>query len=299
MAQQERTLTTVMTRRMPDFGNAMRSARRISRKNPTMAAGIVIIIVMILVAIFASLLFTSNPKALDIPERLTGPSSEHWFGTDNVGRDVYSRTIYGTRVSLTVGFSVAVVAMIISSAIGLVTGYYRKADLVVMRLMDGLMSIPGVLLAIALMALLGGSVQNVIIALSVVETPRAVRLVRGSVLTLREQMYVDAARAMGAPTYRILGLHILPNTFAPLMVQGTYIMASAVLTEAYLSFLGAGPPPDVSSWGNVMAQGRNFITAAIWIIFFPGLFLTALVLAINVAGDGLRDTLDPRLRRRM
>ena len=298
MAQQQ-TLSGVITRRISGTGSLIRRARRGSRRNPTMAAGLFVIFLLVLVAIFAPLLFTDNPKALAPSERLLGPSSENWFGTDHVGRDVYSRTIFGARVSMTVGFSVAIIAMAASSVIGLVAGYYRLADKTIMRVMDGLMSIPGILLAIALMALLGGSVQNVIIALCVVETPRAVRIVRGAVLTLREQMYVDAARAMGAPTYRILALHILPNTLAPLVVQATFICAAAILNEAYLSFLGAGPPPDVSSWGNVMAAGQNFITAAIWIIFFPGLFLTLTILAINVAGDGLRDTLDPRLRRRM
>ena len=202
-------------------------------------------------------------------------------------------------MSIIVGFSTAGISIVAASIIGLFAGYYRHADMVIMRVMDGLMSIPSILLAIALMALMGGSVQNVIIALCIVETPRAVRLVRGSVLVLKEQMFIDAARAMGVPTYRILSRHILPNSFAPLIVQGTFICAAAILVEAYLSFVGAGPPPDVPTWGNIMAEGRNYISRAVWVIFFPGLFLTITVVGINIAGDGLRDNLDPRLRRRM
>ena len=272
---------------------------RFTRRNPTMMAGVGIVVIIIFLALFASRLWTSDPKRPDPINRFIPPGSEHWFGTDNIGRDVYSRTIYGTRISLIVGFGVASIAIAASSVIGLLAGYSRGFDSVIMRFMDGLMSIPSVLLAMALMALLGGSVQNVIIALTVVETPRAVRIVRAAVFSIREQMYVDAARALGVPTWRILALHIYPNTFAPLIVQATYICALAVLVEAYLSFLGAGAPPEVPTWGNVMAEGRNFISRAVWIIFFPGVFLTLTVLGINLAGDGLRDNLDPKLRRRM
>ena len=271
----------------------------LTKRNPTMMGGIAIVLIMAVLSILAPLLNTIDPKEIDPRNRFISPSLDTWFGSDNVGRDVYSRTIYGTRVSLFVGVAVAVIATFSAAMIGVVSGYYRKVDAVLMRVMDGLMSIPSVLLAMALMALLGGSVQNVIIALCVVETPRAVRIVRSSVLSIREQMFVDAARALGTSPFRILYLHILPNTLAPLIVQATYIGASAVLVEAYLSFLGAGPPPDVPSWGNIMAEGRNYIRRAVWVIFFPGMFLTLTVLGINLAGDGLRDNLDPRLRRRM
>ncbi len=271
----------------------------LTKRNPTMMGGIAIVLVMAVLSILAPLLNTIDPKEIDPRNRFLSPSMDTWFGSDNVGRDVYSRTIYGTRVSLIVGAAVAVIATFSAAMIGVLSGYYRKVDAVLMRVMDGLMSIPSVLLAMALMALLGGSVQNVIIALCVVEAPRAVRIVRASVLSLREQMFVDAARALGTSPIRILYLHILPNTLAPLIVQATYIGASAVLVEAYLSFLGAGPPPDVPSWGNIMAEGRNYIRRAVWVIFFPGVFLTLTVLGINLAGDGLRDNLDPRLRRRM
>ena len=273
-----------------------------------MMLGIAIVLFMSSVALFAPLLFTGNPKAVDprnrfippdLPSISGAPNITHWFGSDNIGRDVWTRTIYGARVSMIVAGAVSTISISFAILIGLVAGYYRKADAGIMRIMDGLMSIPSVLLAMALMALLGGSVQNVIIAITVVETPRAVRVVRASVLTLREQMFVDAARALGAQPQRILALHIFPNLVVPLIVHATFVAAAAVLVEAYLSFLGAGPPPDVPSWGNIMAEGRNYISRAVWIIFFPGIFLTLTVLGINLAGDGLRDTLDPKLKRRM
>ncbi len=280
-------------------GSLLTSLRRVSARNPTMVAGIAVVVLMLLIAICAPLIASSDAGDVDPFNRFAEPQSGFWFGTDNLGRDVFSRTIFGTRISLTVGLSVALVSLINAILIGLPSGYYPKVDTVIMRLMDGLMSIPSVLLAMAMMALLGGSMQNVIIALTVVETPRAVRVVRSSVLSLREQMFVDAARAVGVPPYRILARYILPNTMAPLIIQATFICAAAILTEAYLSFLGAGPPPEIPSWGNVMAEGRNFISRAVWVIFFPGLFLTITVLGVNLAGDGLRDSLDPKLRRRM
>jgi peptide/nickel transport system permease protein len=270
-----------------------------SRRNPTMVGGVVVVLIMALIALFAPLLTSADPKYLDPFKRFSEPGSEFWFGTDNLGRDIYARTIYGTRISLTVGFSVAIVTLFTAVGIGLPAGYYPKLDAVIMRIMDGLMSIPSILLAIALAALLGGSMQNVIIALTVVETPRSVRVVRSSVLSLREQMFVDAARAVGVPPPRILIRYILPNTMAPLIINSTAICAAAILTEAGLSFLGAGLPEEVPSWGNVMAAGRNYISSAVWVIFFPGLFLTITVLGVNLAGDGLRDSLDPKLRRRM
>ena len=276
-----------------------RNAAYQTRRNPTMAGGIVVVMIMALIALFAPLLTTIDPTYVDPFSRFTEPGDEFWFGTDNLGRDVYSRTIYGARISLTVGFSVAIFTLFTAICIGLPAGYYRKLDAVIMRIMDGLMSIPSILLAIALAALLGGSMQNVIIALTVVETPRSVRVVRSSVLSLREQMFVDAARATGVPPLRILVRYILPNTMAPLIINSTAICAAAILTEAGLSFLGAGLPEEVPSWGNVMAAGRNYISSAVWVIFFPGLFLTITVLGVNLAGDGLRDSLDPKLRRRM
>ena len=212
---------------------------------------------------------------------------------------MYSRVIYGSRISLTVGIAVAALSIAVGLAIGLVTGFIRWLDAVVMRVMDGLMSIPSVLLAIALMALTKASVGNVIFAITLAEVPRVVRLVRSLVLSLREQPYVEAAIAAGTNLPLILLRHILPNTVAPLLVQGTYICASAMITEAILSFIGAGTPPNVPSWGNIMAEARSLFQIAGYLILFPGIFLSLTVLAVNLLGDGMRDALDPRLARRM
>ena len=269
------------------------------RRNPTMVGGACFLLVMLVTALGAPWLGTIDPEELNPIDRLRGPSLTHWFGTDMLGRDLYSRAVYGTRISLTVGLCVAALSLTIGLAIGLVSGYLRHVDTVVMRIMDGLMAIPAILLAIALMALMSASVQNVIIALTIPEIPRVVRLVRALVLSLREQAFVEASRAIGAGIWRVLLHHVTPNTIAPLIVQGTYICASAVIFEAYLSFLGAGTPPNIPSWGNIMAEGRTYVQIAFWIILFPGLCLAFTVLAINLLGDGLRDTLDPKLARRM
>jgi len=269
------------------------------RRHPTAIAGAIVLLLMTLVAIFAAWLGTVDPQALSPIRRLRPVGAEHWFGTDMLGRDVYSRVIYGTRVSLTVGLAVALLATSIGLAIGLVTGYLRWLDAVMMRVMDGLMSIPSVLLAIALISLTRASLENVIIAIAITEVPRVVRLVRSLVLTLREQPYVEAAIASGTRLPAILLRHILPNTVAPLLVQATYICASAMITEAILSFVGAGTPPNIPSWGNIMAEARSLIQVAPTILLFPGIFLSLTVLSVNLLGDGLRDALDPRLARRM
>ncbi len=269
-----------------------------ARRNPTVVIGTSILSLMAAVAVFAPWLAT-DPLFINPIDRLKPPSKEFWFGTDHLGRDVYARTVFGTRISLTVGLAVATFSTAIGLAIGLVAGYIRIVDAIVMRIMDGLMAIPGILFAIALMALFGSSVQNVIIAITVPEVPRVVRLVRAVVLTIREQPFVEAAVASGTRLPRILVRHILPNIFAPLMVQATYVCASAVIVEALLSFLGAGTPPEVPSWGNMMADGRIYFQIKPWIILFPGICLALMVLTVNVLGDGLRDTLDPRIARRM
>jgi peptide/nickel transport system permease protein len=269
------------------------------RRHPMAIVGGGILVMMIIIAIFAPWLATADPESVSPVRRLKPPSSTYWFGTDMLGRDVYSRVVYGARISLFVGLAVAALSTLLGIVIGLVTGYVRWLDAIVMRVMDGLMSIPSVLLAIALMALTKASVGNVIVAITLAEVPRVVRLVRGLVLTLREQTYVEAAIAAGTTLPRILLRHILPNIVAPLLVQGTYVCGSAMITEAILSFIGAGTPPNIPSWGNIMAEGRSLIQIAGYLLLFPGICLSLTVLAVNLLGDGMRDALDPRLARRM
>jgi len=267
------------------------------RNNPTVAIGAALLLCLVLIGIFAPYLWTVDPTALAPAKRTRPPSADFWFGTDALGRDVYSRVLYGTRVSLTVGLSVALLATLVGLAIGLVSGFVRWADSIVMRIMDGLMSIPPILLAVALMALTRGSVGNVIMAITVAEIPRVSRLVRGVVLSLREQAYVDAAVASGTRTPMIILRHILPNTLAPMLVQATYVCASAMIVESILSFIGAGTPPTIPSWGNIMAEGRALWQVKPYIVFFPAAFLSLTVLAVNLVGDGLRDALDPRMAK--
>ena len=269
------------------------------RRNPTVTLGSVLLLAIVLMAIFAPLIAPGDPQALDPVRRLRPPSRDHWFGTDMYGRDVFARTIHGSRISLIVGALVALISVGVGLAIGLVTGYVRALDGVIMRIMDGLMAIPDILLAIALMALFRASVTNVVIAVTVPQVPQVVRLVRSVVLTIRERPFIEAAHSIGTRFRRVLTKHLLPNTIAPMIVQATYTGAAAVLTEAGLSFLGAGTPPNIPSWGNMMAEGRTYFQIAVWIILFPGVFLGITVLAVNLLGDGLRDALDPRLRRRM
>jgi peptide/nickel transport system permease protein len=273
--------------------------RTFIRRHPTIALGLTLTGIMVFIAIFAPLLWTSDPQALAPARRVRPPSANFWFGTDMLGRDVYSRVIYGARISLIVGVSVAILSSLAGLLIGLFSGFIRLLDAIIMRIMDGMMSIPPILLAIALMALTRASVQNVIIAITIAEIPRVTRLVRGIVLSLREQPYVEAAIAAGTSTPKIIFRHILPNTLAPLTVQATFICASAMITEAILSFIGAGTPPIIPSWGNIMAEGRALWQVAPYIVFFPALFLSVTVLAVNLLGDGLRDALDPRLAKRL
>jgi peptide/nickel transport system permease protein len=270
-----------------------------ARRHPTVTAGLAILAVVLAATAFAPWLAHDDPLFVDPLARLLPPFAEHFLGTDAIGRDVWSRTIHGGRVSLVVGFAVAIVATGFGLAIGLVSGYSRLADAVLMRVMDGLMSIPTILLAIALMAVLKASLTTVVVAITVVEVPRVVRLVRSVVLSVREQPYVEAAIVAGSGFVKILIRHILPNTLAPVIVQATYICAAAILIESLLSFLGAGTPPEVASWGNIMAEGRTYFLVAPWIILAPGLVLAVTVLAINLVGDGVRDMLDPRFARRL
>lgn len=268
------------------------------RRNPTIVIGALLLLMMLMIALLASYL-TPDPMKLNPIKRLRVPGEGMLFGTDMYGRDVFARTLHGSRISLLVGLSAAAVSTLFGLTIGLMAGYNRLFDTIVMRFMDGIMAIPSILLAIALVSLTGASVGIVIVAISIPEIPRVVRLVRSVVLTIREQPYVEAAISVGARLPKILLRHILPNTLAPLIVQATYVCASAMITEAILSFLGAGTPPDIPSWGNVISEGRQYFQRAPWIIFFPGVFLTITVLAVNILGDGLRDGLDPRIARQM
>ena len=269
------------------------------RRHPTVAIGGALLLAIVLASIAAPWLATVDPISIDPSHRLRSPSAEHWFGTDRFGRDLYSRVIYGGRVSLVVGLSVAALATLIGLAIGLVSGYLRAVDKVVMRVMDGMMAIPAIMLAIALIALSKASILIVIVAVTLPEVPRVVRLVRSVVLTIREQPYIEAATAIGTSVPRIIVRHLLPNALPALIVQATYICASAVLIEAALSFLGAGTPPEIPSWGNIMAEARPYFQLKPSMVLLPGVFLAVTVLAINLVGDGLRDMLDPRLARRM
>jgi peptide/nickel transport system permease protein len=268
--------------------------RRLLRRQPTLVIGLAVLLLILAGGVLAPVWWTGDPQQMRPAQRLQPPSGVRWFGSDHFGRDVYTRTLYGARVSLVVGAAVALVSLALGTMLGLVIGFYRRLDAVMMRVMDGLMAIPAILLALALMAMLRASVRNVIIALVIPEIPRVIRVVRASVLSLREHTMVEAARALGVGTPRILVLYILPALVAPLVVQATYVCASAILFEAYLSFLGAGTPPHIPSWGNIMAEGKTYVQLAFWIILFPGLFLALTVLAINLVGDGLRDLLKVR-----
>ena len=272
--------------------------RRILRRHPTILLGTVLL-ALVAVAAIAAPLIAGDPMALIPADRLLPPSSRHWFGTDHLGRDVYARAIFGARISLLVGLAVAAASIAIGLAIGLAAGYWRRLDTLVMRLMDGMMAIPAILLAIALVSLNRASVFIVIVAISIPEIPRVVRLVRSVVLSVREMPYIEAAVSGGSRGRKIVLRHILPSTIAPLIVQGTYIIASAILIEAALSFLGAGVPPEIPTWGNMIASSRLFIARAPWTVFAPGALLAIVILAVNLLGDGLRDLLDVRLSRRM
>ena len=264
--------------------------------NPSMLGGLIIVLSFGLIAITAPFITRDNWSELDLINRLQSPNSEHWFGTGPLGRDIYGMIVYGSRVSLTVGAAVAFFSATIGIFIGITAGYFRKLDNVIMRFMDGIMAIPGILLAIALMSLLGGNLFNVIIAITVVDTPRTARVVRSAVLSIREQMYIDAAKAYGAQPARILYRHVLPNTFAPVIIQATFLFATAILVEASLSFLGAGIPPTTPSWGNMVGEARAYAMTKPHVVIFPGMALFLVAMAVNLFGDGLRDKLDPKLR---
>ncbi len=291
-----RTLARGASGLAPGTGGSLRAWRR---AGAPAIAGAVIVLAVVLAAALAPLIVRFDPVKLDVRSRLAAPSATHYFGTDNLGRDVFSRVVYGARLSLLIGLSVVIVAGTLGFAIGLAAGAGGRLDQLLMRFTDGLMAFPGILLAIALMAALGQQLSNVIVALVVLYTPRIARVVRGIVLVIRELDYVQAARALGASEARLFLAHVLPNSLSPVVVQVTFVFAESVLVEAALNFLGAGLPPDVPTWGTVIAAGRVFLQSAPWITLFPGLAIMVFVLGLNLLGDGLRDLVDPRLAARM
>ncbi len=264
------------------------------RRGAMVGAGLIAF--MVFVALFAAWMSPHDPMLLDVMNRLRPPSSEHWFGTDEFGRDIFSRVIYGARISLFVGFLVMLITSLLGIFFGVLSGFYRFLDGVLMRAMDGLMALPGMLMAIALMAVLGPRVSNVIISLSAIYMPRTARIVRSVVLVVREMSYVQAARALGVKDLGIMIKDILPSCLPPVIVQGTFIFAYSILTEAALSFLGAGVPPHIPSWGTIISSGQLFMKDAWWISLFPGIAIVLACLGLNLFGDGLRDALDPQLR---
>jgi peptide/nickel transport system permease protein len=265
-------------------------------KHRLFVTGLALFLAVLLMAVFADALAPHPPNQNNFRYRLGEPNATHVLGTDNFGRDVLSRVIYGSQVSLRIAFMVVVMNAVFGTMIGALAGYFRKLDNVIMRVMDGLMAFPAILLAIALAATLGPSEFNAVLALTVAYTPRTARIVRASVLVVREMDYVQAALASGAGHIRILFRHILVNSMAPLIVQLTFIFALAVLAEAVLSFIGVGPPPPTPTWGNIISEGRNYIREAPWICLYPGIAIAFTVLGLNLLGDGLRDVLDPRMK---
>ncbi|HEX7441448.1 MAG TPA: ABC transporter permease [Caldimonas sp.] len=260
-------------------------------------AGAVILAAVALLALFAPWITPYDPMALKILDRLQSPRAAHWFGTDELGRDVFSRVVFGARYSLLIGALVVLISTVGGVLLGLAAGFFRRLDGPVMRLVDAMMSFPDILLAIALVAVLGASMTNVILALAIVYTPRIARVVRASTLVVRELLFIEAARALGISTWRILFIHILQNIASPILVQATFIFAYAVLAEAGLSFLGVGVPPVLPTWGSMISSGQQFAHQAIWLVVFPGLAIILSALSLQMVGDGFRDLLDPKLRK--
>ena len=280
---------------VPGPGPVRETAARLVQ-NRSFTIGVTVVFVFALIAVFADALAPFDPLRNSFRTRLRPPDATYWFGTDHFGRDILSRVIHGARISLTIGFATALTTGVLGTLIGATAGFFRSLDNPVMRLMDALMAFPAILLAITVSAVLGASVTNVVIALSVATTPHTARIVRASVLVIREMEFVEAARALGATELRVLLRHVLPNALGPLTVRLTYVFATAILAEAAMSFVGVGPPPPAPSFGSIIAQGRDFIADAPWITLFPGLAIIAAVLGLNLLGDGLRDVLDPRMR---
>jgi peptide/nickel transport system permease protein len=263
----------------------------------TIALGLVVFAVILGLALLAPVVAPYAPNRLSIVNRLKPPSGTYWFGTDEFGRDVFSRTIYAGRLSVLVGASVVTFAALIGVTLGLIAGFFRRLDTPLARIIDAMMAFPDILLAIALVAALGPSLATVIVALGIVYAPRLARIVRASTLVIRELPYVEAARALGVPTWRIMTRHVLRNLVSPILVQATFIFAYAMLAEAGLSFLGVGVSPEVPTWGTMIAAGRQYVGQADWMTLFPGIAIVLAVLSLQMVGDGLRDLLDPRLRK--
>ena len=268
-------------------------------KSGPIAIASLILLAVVLIAVAAPIVATTDPLVIHPAERLRPGSLQHWFGTDALGRDVYARVVYGARTSLIVGTFAAVASITFGLVIGVIAGYFRMADLIIMRVMDGVMAIPSIVLAVALVAISGASMTSVLGAIAVPEIPRVVRLVRGVILNLRSEPYVEAAISLGTPAPLLLVRHMIPNTMAPLIVQSSFVLASAILTEAALSFLGVGLPPEIPSWGNIMSEGRKYFQLYPGLIFTPGAFLAVTVLSVNLIGDALRDALDPKMAKRL
>ncbi|MGY2051361.1 ABC transporter permease [Methylobacterium sp. JK268] len=270
--------------------------RRLFRRRLVLLAALVLLAI-VAVALAAPLVSPYDPGAMRVVRRLRPPSPDHWLGTDELGRDVLSRIIYGARASLGIGFSVVLAAVGVGTLFGILAGYYRRLDGPIMRVVDALMALPDILLAIFLVAVLGASAGNVVLALAIVYTPRVVRVVRASTLVVRELPFVEAARALGVSTPRILTVHVLLNVASPILIQATFIFAYAVLAEAGLSFLGAGVPPEIPTWGTMIASGQQYADRAFWTVLYPGLAIVLSALSLQILGDGLRDMLDPKLRK--
>jgi peptide/nickel transport system permease protein len=266
-------------------------------KRKTVAAGLIVLLVFVLLAVFAPMIAPYSPSKLSIVNRLKPPSELYWFGTDEFGRDVFSRTIFAGRLSLLVGAAVVALSALIGITLGLLAGFFQKLDTPIARLIDAMMAFPDILLAIALVAALGPSLTTVIIALAVVYSPRLARIVRASTLVIRELPYVEAAKALGISTFHVMTRHVLRNLISPILVQCTFLFASAMLAEAGLSFLGLGVSPEIPTWGTMISAGRQYIGQADWMTYFPGFAIILSVLSLQMVGDGLRDMLDPRLRR--
>ncbi|MCC6197817.1 MAG: ABC transporter permease [Burkholderiales bacterium] len=289
---------TAATVRAPSRSPSALILRKLFRRRVVLA-GAVILALVALLALFAPWITPYDPTAMKILDRMQSPRASHWFGTDELGRDVFSRVVYGARYSLLIGAAVVLISVAGGVLLGLVAGFFRRLDGPIMRVVDAMMSFPDILLAIALVAVLGASMTNVILALAIVYTPRVARVVRASTLVVRELLFVEAARALGVATWRILFIHILQNIASPILVQATFIFAYAVLAEAGLSFLGVGVPPALPTWGTMIASGQQFAHQAIWLVVFPGLAIILAALSLQMVGDGLRDLLDPKLRKAM